>query len=148
MVQLYADILLLIMLDLQDDLSSLYSCVLSNHQTSKLTYLLCEARYVNLLRLEPLVEYINFRRAKYGVLGWSEYHVKSLVNENGFELIKFGSQGLLLLLVKSDLGPRKRKWKLQRFGGREREHFVLLKVERYGQQVHLPLNLRQYKRIR
>ncbi|GET50090.1 hypothetical protein GLOIN_2v1476811 [Rhizophagus irregularis DAOM 181602=DAOM 197198] len=119
MVQLYADILLLIMLELQDDISSLHSCILSNHQTSKLTYLLwfnftqiffiamvqlyadililimlelqddisslhsCvlvksfksrrnEARYVNLLRLEPLVEYINFRRAKYGVLGWSE----------------------------------------------------------------------------
>ncbi|CAB4434074.1 unnamed protein product [Rhizophagus irregularis] len=40
MVQLYADILLLIMLELQDDISSLHSCILSNHQTSKLTYLL------------------------------------------------------------------------------------------------------------
>ncbi|UZO06335.1 uncharacterized protein OCT59_026661 [Rhizophagus irregularis] len=66
MVQLYADILILIMLELQDDISSLHSCVLVKSFKSRRN----EARYVNLLRLEPLVEYINFRRAKYGVLGW------------------------------------------------------------------------------
>ncbi|POG73620.1 hypothetical protein GLOIN_2v1583458 [Rhizophagus irregularis DAOM 181602=DAOM 197198] len=36
MVQLYADILLLIMLELQDDISSLHSCILVNRSWSRI----------------------------------------------------------------------------------------------------------------
>ncbi|CAB5201572.1 uncharacterized protein OCT59_026701 [Rhizophagus irregularis] len=50
MVQLYADILLLIMLELQDDISSLHSC--SNHQTSKLAMVQLYADILLLIMLE------------------------------------------------------------------------------------------------